>query len=126
MSRMVRRAGKIRGPFDRFPESETSFDVAIVVTVHGDDAAGRDLGPIDIAGTPGRRLPRRNVVDQYEPYRRTGREPDGGVVCQEHEVLHGRGTFLVRWSWTVDRRPGIRRAHLDGAPWRRDIGLCDG
>src|ERR1700683_617413 len=36
---MVRRASKIRSSFDRPPKSETSFDVAVVVPVDGDDAA---------------------------------------------------------------------------------------
>ena len=39
MCRMVCRARKIWGAFDRLPKSQTSFDVAIVVAVDGDDAA---------------------------------------------------------------------------------------
>ena len=39
MCRMMHRARKIGGAFDRLPEAQTSFDVAIVVAVHGNDTA---------------------------------------------------------------------------------------
>ena len=38
MRRVVRRAGQIGGALDRLPQAEASFYVAIVVSVHGDDA----------------------------------------------------------------------------------------
>lgn len=39
MRRMMLGAGQIRSPFDRLAQSETSFDVTIVVAVNRDDAA---------------------------------------------------------------------------------------
>jgi hypothetical protein len=39
MCRMMGRARKIGGALDRLPEAQTSFDVAIVVAIDGDDAS---------------------------------------------------------------------------------------